>query len=234
MDNSLRVVVAAAGTGRRMGGRISKQYLLLDDRPILAHCIEVLQNSPVVEKIVVVADQRELDYCRTEIVEKHRRQKVQAVIAGGRERQDSVYLGLKALGPDTKWVAVHDGARPFLTPQLLYDLYEAAIAYGAAVPGIMPKDTMKEIDQEGLVVRTLERSALAAVQTPQIFDFHKLLQAYEGAWRDNYYGTDDASLFEKYAGRVKVIEGDINNIKITHPQDLVWARAFIKADKTNF
>ncbi|NLB53988.1 MAG: 2-C-methyl-D-erythritol 4-phosphate cytidylyltransferase [Syntrophomonadaceae bacterium] len=233
MDNNLRVVVAAAGSGRRMGSKVKKQYLLLDHKPILSYCIEVLENSPLVEKIIIVAHPQEVEYCKKEIAEKYGYQKVDQVVAGGPERQDSVYEGLKVLGSDTVWAAVQDGARPFLTAELLKNLFEAAVIYGAAIPGIMAGDTLKKIDQEGMVVQTLARSTIAAVQTPQVFDYHKLMSAYERALQDNFHATDDAALYEKYAGPVKVINGDPANIKITHPQDLLWAEAVINARKNH-
>lgn len=229
MVNNLRVVVAAAGSGSRMESNVNKQYILLQGQPVLSYCIEVLEKSPLVQKIIIVAREQEVKYCQTEIVEKYGYKKVSGVVAGGSERQDSVFQGLQALGSDTEWAAVQDGARPFLTAELLENLVEAAVIYGAAVPGIMMRDTLKTVDQESLVVQTLERGAIAAVQTPQVFNYQKLLGAYKQALRDNYYGTDDASLFEKYAGPVKVIKGDTANIKITHPQDLIWAEAILNA-----
>lgn len=229
MVNNLRVVVAAAGSGSRMESNVNKQYILLQGQPVLSYCIEVLEKSPLVQKIIIVAREQEVKYCQTEIVEKYGYKKVSGVVAGGSERQDSVFQGLQALGSDTEWAAVQDGARPFLTAELLENLVEAAVIYGAAVPGIMMRDTLKTVDQESLVVQTLERGAIAAVQTPQVFNYQKLLGAYKQALRDNYYGTDDASLFEKYAGPVKVIKGDTANIKITHPQDFIWAEAILNA-----
>lgn len=227
MVNNLRVVIAAAGTGSRMESKVNKQYILLNNQPILTYCIEVLEKSPLVEKIIIVAHPQEVKYCKTEIVEKYGYQKVSGVIAGGSQRQESVFQGLKALDADTMWVAVQDGARPFLTADLLESLVNAAVKYGAAIPGIMMRDTIKTVDQAGYVTNTLMRASIVAAQTPQVFNYQKLLEAYKQAGQDNFYGTDDAALFEKYAGPVKVIKGDTDNIKITHPQDLIWAEAIL-------
>ncbi|HNX28101.1 MAG TPA: 2-C-methyl-D-erythritol 4-phosphate cytidylyltransferase [Syntrophomonadaceae bacterium] len=229
MDNNLRVVVAAAGIGKRMESKINKQYILLEDKPLLTYCIEVLEKCSLVQKIVIVAHAWETEYCQKEIIEKYGYMKVSRVVAGGAERQDSVFKGLEALGSDTEWVAVTDGARPFITLDLIEALATAAYLYGAAVPGVLTRDTIKTIDLDSFVMQTLNRTNITAVQTPQVFDYARLFDAYKKAFQDNFYGTDDASIYERYAGSVKVIKGDPNNIKITHPEDLIWAQAIINA-----
>lgn len=228
MDDNLRVVVAAAGSGKRMGNNVNKQYILLDGQPVLSYCIEVLEKSPLVQDIVIVAREHEVAFCQREIVLKYGFRKVKAVIAGGPERQDSVLNGLQALGDDTVWVAVQDGARPFLSEPLLARLVEAAKEFGAAVPGVILHDTIKSVDDELFVMQTLERGTIAAVQTPQVFDYLKLLEAYRKARQDSFYATDDAALYKKYCGPVKVVPGEASNIKLTHPEDLILAEAILK------
>ncbi|MGI6433853.1 MAG: 2-C-methyl-D-erythritol 4-phosphate cytidylyltransferase [Syntrophomonadaceae bacterium] len=232
MDNNLRVVIAAAGSGRRMGQEINKQYRLLLSRPVLAYSIDVFEVYPQVDEIVVVAHPDEIDYCKREVIKRYGYKKVSRVIAGGAERQDSVWKGLQSLGTDTAYVAVHDGARPLLSSQLIDHLLEAAREWGAAIPGVMARDTLKMIDRDGFVGHTLDRSVVSLIQTPQIFQYQELLRAYEYAYRDDLMGTDDASLFEVYIGRVKVVPGEANNIKMTTMEDMLMAEALLRMSRS--
>jgi 2-C-methyl-D-erythritol 4-phosphate cytidylyltransferase len=181
MVDNLRVVIAAAGAGKRMGAGINKQYLLLGSRPLLCYCLDVFQLSPLVDSIVVVTGSQEVEYCREKVIRPYNYTKVCEVVAGGPERQDSVKTGLAILGNDTDLVAIHDGARPFITTSLLESLYLAASCYGAAIPGVPVKDTIKRFDQDGFVDHTINRAEVYAVQTPQIFKYQILRQAYEKA-----------------------------------------------------
>ncbi len=228
MDNNLRVVIAAAGVGRRMGGEINKQYRPLLSRPVLAYSIDVFEALAYVDEIVVVAHPDEVNYCQSEVIEKYGYRKVSRVIPGGAERQDSVWAGLKSLGPDTDYVAVHDGARPLVTRNLIDRLLAAASEWGAAIPGVMARDTLKMVDRDGFVGHTMDRSVVAMIQTPQIFQYQELLKAYDCAYQDDLLGTDDASLFEIYIGRVKVVPGEVNNIKMTTAEDLLIAEALLR------
>ncbi|MEN6350592.1 MAG: 2-C-methyl-D-erythritol 4-phosphate cytidylyltransferase [Syntrophomonas sp.] len=227
MDNNLRVVLAAAGTGRRMGSNTNKQYLLLKGRPILTYSLDVFEKCDLVNEIVIIANPREVEYCEREIVRKYGYKKVNKVIAGGKERQDSIWNGLRQLGRDTGYVAVHDGARPFISYDLIAELLNEALEWGAAIPGVAVKDTLKNVDRDGFVRQTLDRSSIIAVQTPQIFKYTELFQAYESAYEEGLLATDDASLFETYIGRVKVVQGDYHNMKITTPEDMVIAESLL-------
>lgn len=228
MANNLRIVIAAAGTGSRMKSRINKQYMLLNSRPILSYSLDVFEKYEAVDEIVIVAHPREIEYCEKEIVKKFGYRKVKKVIPGGNQRQDSVWAGLLQLNSDTTdYVAVHDGARPLLTPALLNDLINQAEEWGAAIPGIYVKDTLKMVDRDGFVGNTLDRSSTVFIQTPQVFRFQEIYQAYEMALEESFTSTDDAALFEKYIGRVKVVPGNYNNLKITTPEDLIIAQALL-------
>lgn len=228
MASNLRVVIAAAGQGSRMKTRVNKQFILLKTHPVLAYSLDFFEKQDMVDEIVVVTSEKEVDYCQREIVDKFRYRKVSAVLPGGRERQDSVWEGLKYLSPDTDFVAVHDGARPLLSSDVLQRLLNEAREWGAAIPGVASKDTLKMVDKDSFVRQTIDRSMVYSIQTPQVFLYSELREAYQLAYEENYYATDDAALFEKYIGRVKVVAGDYNNIKITTPEDLMIARSLLE------
>lgn len=227
MADNLRVIIAAAGVGSRMKNQINKQYLLLKDRPVLAYSLDFFEQLPEAESIVIVANPAEVEYCEREIVSKYGYKKVNKVIPGGKERQDSVWNALQQMDSRTEWVGIHDGARPILTVQLVKDLFTSAQQYGAAIPGLSARETIKRVDEKGVVLETLDRSTLVTVQTPQIFSFRSLVHAYEKAYAEGFVATDDASVFEKYAGPVKVVEGIYTNIKITTPVDITVAETFL-------
>lgn len=229
MTAKLNIVVAAAGTGSRMGSATNKQFMLLGNKPVLTYCLDFFEAQPEVESMVVVCRADEVDYCSREIVQVYRYSKVCAVIAGGPERQDSVWNGLSRLQTKQEWVAVHDGARPLLTAKVFGEVFQAARQFGAAIPGLPPKDTLKMVDSQHFVQETLKRASIVAVQTPQIFKASDLLKAYDMARTENFCGTDDASLYERYIGKVKVVEGDYQNLKITTPEDLALADAIVQA-----
>lgn len=154
--------------------------------------------------------------------------KIIAVAKGGPERQDSVYNALKLLPPGAKTVLVHDGARPFVTPAFIRRLIKALGGFDGVVPALPPKDTIKEVSEKGTVVATLRRDALVSVQTPQVFSRDVLLNAYEKAMASGFYSTDDAALVEALGGKIKVVRGLAENIKITTPEDIAFAEALLK------
>ena len=228
MVNNLRVVIAAAGSATRMGSKINKQYMLLKGKPVLTYALDAFEDFEMVDEIVVVANPAEIDYCEQEIVKKYGYRKVSGVIAGGRQRQDSVWAGLQYLGEDTDLVAVHDGARPLFSYKILRELITAAREWGAAVPGINAKDTLKSVDRDGFIRQTLDRSTVMAIQTPQIFKYTELVSAYRLAQEEDFRATDDAGIFETYIGRVKVVAGEDSNLKIPPPADLKIAEALLR------
>jgi len=214
-----------------MKSGINKQYMLLNSRPILSYSLDFFEKLDIVEQIVVITGEHELDYCEQEVIKRFKYNKVSAVLPGGKERQDSVLIGLHKLGSDTNLVAVHDGARPLLSSGLFSRLFKQAEEWGAAIPGIPSKDTLKMVDGESFVRQTLDRTSIYAIQTPQIFKYAELMTAYRKAYEENFQGTDDASLFERYIGRVRLVEGEYNNLKITTPEDLIIAEALLKAQR---
>ena len=221
MADNLRVVIAAAGQGSRMGIKTNKQFIMLNNKPVIAYSLDFFEKQDSVDEIVVVTSAKELEYCRHEIIEKNKYRKVSAVLVGGQQRQDSVWAALQYLGPDTDFVAVHDGARPLLSADVLSRLLAEAEEWGAAIPGVPSRDTIKMVNKDSFVRQTLDRNVIYSIQTPQVFKFKELFTAYKYADEEGFYATDDAALFEKYIGQVKVVEGDYDNIKITTPLDLI-------------
>lgn len=220
-------IIPAGGTGRRMGREISKQYLLLDGIPILAHTLSVFQRSPIVDEIILAVPEGDIAEVRRVFVEPYGRSRVSLVIAGGRERQDSVHNALSHVGDEHGVVIIHDGVRPFVTGDLIERAVAAAEMYGAVSTGLPIRDTVKEVDPAGWVVKTLPREGLWLTQTPQAFRREVILTAYERALADGFYGTDDASLVERMGIPVRMIQGDWENIKVTTPRDLLHGEKII-------
>lgn len=227
MADNLRVVIAAAGQGSRMGTKTNKQFIMLNQKPVITYSLDFFEKQDAVDEIVVVTSAKELDFCRNDIIARNKYQKISAVLTGGQQRQDSVWSALQYLGQDTDYVAVHDGARPLLSADVLNRLLEAAEDWGAAIPGVPSRDTIKMINKDSFVRQTLDRNVIYSIQTPQVFKFKELYTAYKYAEEEGFYATDDAALFEKYIGQVKVVEGDYDNIKITTPLDLVIAQTLL-------
>lgn len=208
-------VIVAAGSASRMGG-IDKVMAPLGGEPMIARTVRAFQECDAISEIVVVT-REDLIVPIGKLTRDM--SKVTAVVAGGASRQESVHLGLNALSDKVKLAAIHDGARPFVTWQLIDWVVRAANSYGAAAPAIPVKDTIKEV--QGFVVKnTPDRSALRAVQTPQVFDFDILRAALKKAKDDGAEVTDDCSAVERMGMSVKIVEGDERNIKITTPLDL--------------
>ena len=219
-------VIVAAGSASRMGG-IDKVMAPLGGEPMIARTVRAFQECDAVSEIVIVTREDLI----LEITRLTRDMpKVTAVVAGGKSRQESVHLGLNALSDKVKLAAIHDGARPFITWQLIDWVVRTANAYGAAAPAIPVKDTIKEV--QGFVVKnTPDRSTLRAVQTPQVFDFDILRAALKKAELDGAEVTDDCSAVERMGMSVKIVEGDERNIKITTPLDLKIGELLLEEEK---
>jgi len=222
-------LIPAAGMGKRMGAGKNKQYLALDGMPILAHTLKVFQGAPFVEGIYLITPEPEIPYCTSDVVERYGLSKVRAVVAGGAERQYSVHNGLKAMHEvaDDDLVLIHDGVRPFVSPGLLLQAADVADRFGGALVAVPVKDTVK-IVRDGVVTATPPREELWLAQTPQAFRYGMIRSAYEAAAADGFLGTDDASLFERQGWPLHIVSGDYRNIKITTPEDMVLAEAFLK------
>ncbi len=220
-------VVPAAGSGARMGTEVKKQYLSLAGIPVLGHVLKIIEKCVFVQNVVIVAGSGEERYCREAVVEKLGLKKVTAIVPGGKKRQDSVYNGLLALSSGTGVVVVHDGARPILDPKYLKTVVEAAVTYGAATCAVPVKDTVKSIDAQGFVARTIPRSKLVLTQTPQAFRYDIIMEAHRRARGEKYTVTDDAGLVEHLGLPVKIVPGDYSNLKITTPEDLIIASAML-------
>jgi 2-C-methyl-D-erythritol 4-phosphate cytidylyltransferase len=223
-------IIPAAGMGIRMGSNVPKQFLLLDGKPILHHTLSVLDQCSVVNEIILVVSENEIEKVQQQIQSPH--PKVTKIIAGGKERQDSVYNGLQSLDSNTDIVVVHDGVRPFVSVDLIRETVEAASDFGAAITAIPVSDTIKKVNAEGLVERTVDRKGLWRVQTPQTFQVSLLREAFTKAQDDNFYGTDEGSLIEYLGREVKVVSGSEFNIKITRSEDLVLGEKIAELLKT--
>lgn len=227
-------VVLAAGAGKRMQAGVAKQYLLLNERPVLWYALHAFQESPVIHEIVLVVGQGEIPYCRKEIVEKYHFDKVSSVIEGGAERYLSVWNALQEIKIEEEhYIFIHDGARPFVSQELILLARETVKQEGACVAGMPVKDTIKITDDSGYALTTPERSQLWAVQTPQVFAAPLIYQAYElmidKLQKENLVVTDDAMAVETMLGKkVKLIPGGYENIKLTTPEDLITAEAFLR------
>ena len=222
-------LIPAAGMGKRMGAEINKQYLLLDGKPILAHTIAVFEAASVVDDIYVIIPEQEIPYCREEVVTRFGFGKVRAVVAGGSERQYSVLNGLRAVAEprDDDVVLIHDGVRPFVTPEILRHAVDAAAAHDCALVAVPAKDTVKMVTA-GVITETPPRENIWLAQTPQAFRYGVIRAAHEAAEAEGFLGTDDACLVERLGRSVRVVMGDYRNIKITTPEDLLMAEAFMQ------
>ncbi|MDF2668409.1 MAG: 2-C-methyl-D-erythritol 4-phosphate cytidylyltransferase [Paenibacillus sp.] len=220
--SELGVIVVAAGIGSRMGTPESKQYLVLNDKPILVHTLERFQEMELVDAIVLVVGEGDISRCQA-YMDQYGLSKVTAVVAGGADRQASVFKGIQALPEGTRWVAVHDGVRPFIGEARFRSCLTEARITGAAVLAVPVKDTIKVADATGVIQSTPDRRSLWAIQTPQAFRLDLLREAHERAIRELYTGTDDSVLVERLGVHVRIAEGTYTNIKITTPDDLLWA-----------
>ncbi len=232
-------IILAAGSGKRMQSATPKQYLLLEDKPVLWYSLHAVEMSAIIDDCILVTSAEDIDYVKTEIIEKYNLEKVRAVVAGGSERYESVHNGLQAIAtqiPDTTYVFIHDGARPFLTERILKDTYEAVVAYKACVAGMPVKDTIKISDESGFIAQSPNRNLVWAVQTPQVFERALVTKAYEELMAQaeelqekGVNITDDTSVVEMFTGvSAKLVEASYENIKITTPEDLVVAASFLR------
>jgi 2-C-methyl-D-erythritol 4-phosphate cytidylyltransferase len=220
-----QVIIPAAGQGKRMGAGKNKLLIELNKIPLLVHTLFVFENDEECEGIFLAIHPDDKIQFQT-LIHEYNISKIKRLVPGGKERQDSIYHALQTLGAGGI-VLVHDGARPFIKKEQIHLLVAAAEKTGAAIIGVPAKDTMKKV-RDGIVLETVERSSLWVVQTPQAFRYAILMKAYKQAEKDQFIGTDDASLVERLGVSVTMVEGDYDNIKLTTPEDLFFAEAIIK------
>ncbi len=216
---NMTILITAAGRGTRFGGNVNKQFTALAGRPILAWTIEAFHRIGWIENILLVVPEDWLEFVAVDIVDKFRFEKIRKIVAGGKERQDSVYAGLQALEPSCEWVMIHDGVRPFIREKTVRAVIEEAVKSDAAIIGFPSRDTIKR-GKDTTVTGTEDRRHLWLVQTPQVFRVSLLKEAYQRAFQDRLLHTDDAGLVEHLGRPVKLVEGDYFNIKITTSEDI--------------
>ncbi len=242
MKKRCTVVLLAAGSGSRMKSDIAKQYMLLGGKPLIWYALHVIEESSVIDDCVLVTGAEDISYVQEEIVERYGFYKVDTIVAGGKERYDSVYQALKVIESGEMrvrnrdgYVFIHDGARPFLTEDILRRDYEAVKTFRACVTGMPVKDTIKLAGQDGCAVQTPDRNFVWQIQTPQVFETALIIEAYKKLTKEKERWqaegmsiTDDAMVVENFMFLpVKLVQGSYQNIKITTPEDLVIAEAFL-------
>lgn len=224
-------IVLAAGKGSRMHLETPKQFLIIDEKPLLYYSLKVFEESPV-DDIVVVTNEEYVEFCMRDIIEKYHITKVRKVVPGGAERYWSVWKGLEACR-GTDYVLIHDAARPCLTEKMIYDSILKVMECGACTVGVPVKDTIKVVDKKREGIDTPPRECLWQVQTPQSFLYDDLVTAYEKMkCSEDRDITDDTMIIERYLGKkTHVVMGDYCNIKVTTPEDLLVAEIFLKKMK---
>ena len=229
MSERNTAIVLAAGQGKRMLSKVQKHFLEIQGYPVLYYSLLCVQERPLIQDIILVTGEESISYCKEEIVQKYGFTKVSAVIPGGKERYDSVYAGLCECR-DCEYVLIHDGARPFVTEEILKRGLQKVKETGACVIGMPSKDTVKLSDEEGYVKETPNRKCVWTIQTPQIFSYSLIREAHDSIrQKDMSKITDDAMVVEQETGaKVALAEGSYQNIKITTPEDLDIAEAFLK------
>lgn len=222
----ISAIILAGGRGKRMGSNMSKQFIHINDKPIIYYTLKRFIECEFIDKVVLVLPKDEIDYCKSEVLDKYSLE-VDYIVEGGIERQDSVYNGLKVL-KDTEVVLIHDGARPFVSSDIIKNGINYARKFGATAPGVMPKDTIKIKDEKDFSKSTPDRSSLVAVQTPQTFKYSLIMECHEKVKTEKKMVTDDTMVVELYNNEVYLYDGEYTNIKVTTPEDLLMAEYLAK------
>ena len=221
---NIGVIIAGAGQSKRLGH--NKVLMELGGKPVLLHSLEKFLRLDSLSELIIVVRPQDEEEIKNILSRAGINYQMIKILYGGKERQDSVYRGLKAL-TSSDVVVVHDGARPFVSYELIVKLIKEIEINPAVIPALPVKETVKVV-KDGYVESTPKRELLWSVQTPQVFRYDVLLEAYEKAYQDRFYGTDDSSLVERLGYRVKVIEGEYTNLKITTREDLLLARRYLE------
>ena len=212
-------IIVAAGSGTRMGGQINKVFMPLGESTVIDHTVNAFSQVEEISDIILVTRECDIELCK-----KFNNIKV---IKGGKTRQEAVYNGLMCV-ENSDIVLIHDGARALILPETIKAVIEDTKKYGAAAVGVSSKDTLKQVDDEGFIKKTLDREKIFNIQTPQVFNTKEIIKAHKKAIKDGFSETDDCALYEKYIGRVKITEGRYDNIKLTTPDDMVTAENILK------
>jgi len=231
-------IILAAGKGTRMQSRTPKQYLTLENKPVLFYSLETFSKLDIIDEIILVVSEGEAEYCREQIIEQYGIEKVKVITEGGAERYLSVWNGLEQVSSDVEYVMIHDSARPLITPESIKDAHKVLINEDACVVGVPVKDTIKQIDESLVVTETLPRNTLWAAQTPQCFKKEVITFAYNNMYKaieeakksgKKVLITDDAMIVEAYGDvSVCMVQGEYTNIKITTPEDIELAKLYLK------
>lgn len=221
----ISAIVLAGGRGKRMNYHKSKQFIEIKGKPVLVYTLEKFIYNKSIDEVILVLPEDEVDYCKKEVLQRYSL-KVDRIVIGGKERQDSVFNALEAM-EKANIVLIHDGARPFISEKIIEEGIKYANIYGAAAPGVTPKDTIKIKNEDNISVDTPDRNTLVAVQTPQCFKYDEIYQCHRKIKEENAIVTDDTSVVERYGHKVYLYEGDYTNIKITTPEDLILAERLI-------
>ncbi len=231
LENNYGIIVCA-GSGKRMGTSVKKQYLLLDEKPVLYYSVKRFQINKNIKGIILVCPEDDIEYCKKEIVELYNLTKVSKIIAGGKTREQSVYNGLLELeGLNCDIVLIHDGVRPFIKDINIDDGIKYAWLYGASACGVKVKDTIKIINKNNFVKYTLNRDELISIQTPQCFKYEIIKEAFEKFKLFLEDFTDDTSIVAQYGKKAYIYQGNYENIKITTKDDLYLAKVFLESMK---
>ena len=223
----ISAIILAGGKGKRMGSAISKQFIDIKGKPIIYYTLKKFSENKKIDNIIVVLPEDEVKYFKENILKKYEL-RINKIVIGGKERQDSVYNALKSLkNSSTDIVLIHDGARPFISERIINEGIKFAEIYGAAAPGVMPKDTIKVKNEKNFSVDTPNRANLLSIQTPQVFKFDEILECHEKIRYNGEMVTDDTMVVEKYGYSVYLYDGEYTNIKVTTPEDLILAERLI-------
>jgi 2-C-methyl-D-erythritol 4-phosphate cytidylyltransferase len=220
-------IIVAAGKGLRMGADRPKQYLELDGRPVLTHSLMAFDASDEVEKLYLVVAADDTHFCQKKIIDPAGLRTPIVLVAGGQRRQDSVFNGIEAISDSEGIILIHDGVRPLVSVETIETCINGAKKSGSCIPAIVPVDTPKQVDGNGVITHTIARNTLRMAQTPQAFQLPIIRKAYREANLKGWQATDDASLVERMGEKVHIIPGNQQNLKITTPQDLELARIYL-------
>lgn len=220
-------IIVAAGKGTRMSAGMNKLFMRINGKPLLAHTLQIFQSCKAIDSIIIVTGRQEMQLCKEQILDTYGFDKVDKLVCGGGERQQSVLNGIRSLNESCSIVVVHDGARPIVSDGIIERCIEGAELYGAVSAGMPVKETIKLVNEEGFVEYTPERERVWITQTPQAFKMDIIREAHETANIKGIKGTDDAFLVEHMGIKVKMIEGNYENIKVTTPEDLIIVETII-------